>query len=192
MVISLRLHRFLRPSFSLPPPLPTSTPAPEPPRPVGTHTRPPQSRHGPHLRHHLHWNPILRRRRDPRYPVVLAAVQNHPLPVAPLLPPRHPPLGSGLLLVIHLLPLPIPPHFPDLFHNFPATAALFFLSLQPLNPHFHVLSMARVLPIIPSPGNTDDNFNLFGRLRVPILDGDWVTGCLFSVCYKLPNRASKL
>lgn len=191
LVIPLHLHRFLHNSLSLPPPLPTSPP-PDPTRLVGPHTSTPQPLHGPDLRHHLHRNHLLRRRRDSRHPLVLAALQDHPVPVAPLFPPRHPFIGSGLLLVIHVLPIPIPPHFSDLFHHIPAAKALLFLSLQSLHSHFHVIPLARILTIISSPCNTDDNFNLFGCLRVPILDRDGVTGCLFSVRYKLPNLASEL
>ncbi|CAI9110009.1 OLC1v1009963C1 [Oldenlandia corymbosa var. corymbosa] len=109
--------------------------------------------------------------------------------MAPLFSSGHAPIRARLLLVLHLLPLPIPPHSPHVFHHPPPEKALDVPALQPLHTNLRFLLVAGVFPIVSSPGNPPHNFHIRRRLRVPILDRNWVAQCLFSVRRELPDCA---
>ncbi|KAJ8431581.1 hypothetical protein Cgig2_025623 [Carnegiea gigantea] len=113
LVLPRNLSRPLHPHIPHPPPPPLPPPPAAAAHPTRPDPGPPLPRDGAHLLHHLRRNPPLRRRRDPRHTVVLAAEQDHPNPMAPLFSTGYSPIGPGLLLVIHLLHLAVPPPPPN-------------------------------------------------------------------------------
>lgn len=169
-------------------PTPPPPPLPLPPsRPTGSFPGLSQPGSGSPLRHHIHRNPPLIHRRNTRHQVVLAAVQNA-IPVAALLPPRHPPLRPRVLLVIHFLPLPLHPHLKDFLHN-PKKPPQFpiFPALQPLDSHRHDVSMAWIHSVFPSPRHSFHDFDVLTGLWVSILHRDRITEKLFPFLDVLPN-----
>ena len=188
VVIPLHLHSSLSHPLNPSPPLTgpySETGSGRPTRPNSGHTQPLDV---PHLRHNLRRNPPLRRLRNPRNPLVLAPLQN-PIPMAPLFPTRNPTLGSGLLLVLPLLPDPILPHAPHFLHHTTTSQAGLVPALQPLNPHLHLLPLARVLPIVPSPLHHPNDVGLLRRIRVPVLDSNRVAQRLLSFRAQLSDLA---
>ncbi|MED6183223.1 hypothetical protein PIB30_036012 [Stylosanthes scabra] len=141
VAVPLHIHRHLRPPLSRPPSPPLPDPPPRHHRPPGPSPRPPQPPHVPHLRHHLRRAPPLRRRRNPRNQLVLAAIQDS-IPMAPLLPARHAPLGARVLLVLRVLPLTIPAHVPYNTVGAATAEAGVLPGVQPLDRGVHVVPVA--------------------------------------------------
>ncbi|TKY55792.1 Elongation of fatty acids protein 3 [Spatholobus suberectus] len=127
----------------------------------------------------------------PRHTVVLAALQD-PLLVAPLLPPRNPPLRPRLLLVLHLLPLALPPHVAHSPRHPATSQAVFFPALQPLHLCLHVVSMARVLAVVSGPRNSLHDARVRHHLQVPVLDRHRVPQCVLPLHAQLPSRVARL
>ncbi|KAE8100559.1 hypothetical protein FH972_018446 [Carpinus fangiana] len=174
------------------PPPPGALPAP-PPCPARPHSGRPQHLRGVDLRGNLRRHPPLCRSRDPRHALALGTHQDqHASPVAPLLPPGHAPLRTRLLLVLRLLPLALPPPSPHVLHRPPPQKAHDVHALQPVHSHHHVISLARVLPVFPGPGNTSDHSALHRGLWVPLLDGDGVAQSALSFRGKLPGGVACL
>ncbi|KAL1810459.1 hypothetical protein ACET3Z_027449 [Daucus carota] len=191
VVISVHLNFLLHPPLCIPPSLSSSHPS-DPTRSTRPITGFPQPPDVGNLRGYIHRHPLLRRRRDSRHAVVVAALEDHAAPMALLLPVRYPPLGSGLLLVLLVLPLPLPPHVPHNLPHLPPPQALLLLALQLVNPHPHVIPLARILPIISSPRNPNDHLDLRHRLRLPVLDRNRSPRSLLPICYELSDYVVNL
>uniref|UniRef100_A0A7C8ZGE0 Uncharacterized protein n=1 Tax=Opuntia streptacantha TaxID=393608 RepID=A0A7C8ZGE0_OPUST len=189
VVFPLHLHLSLHPPLSHPPPPPLPLPPAAETHSAGPHPGCALSLHGPHLLHHLLRHPPLLRRRDPRHAVVLAAEQN-PFSMVPLFSTGYSPIWPGLLLVLRILPLSIPPPPEDLLVSPPATAPPNPPPPNPLDPHLHVLPMARILAVISSAGNHIHHTRRLRSVRVSILDGDWTSERVFSVRAELPDPPS--
>ncbi|GMN35434.1 hypothetical protein TIFTF001_005280 [Ficus carica] len=167
------LHR-RRCNSPLPPEHP---PVPRPPPPETAHpSRPNPSRPQPHdvpdLRRHFPRNPPLSSRRDFRHAVAVAALEDQPRPVAPLLPARHAPHGARVLLVLRLLPLAVPPPAPDVLRHRPPPEAEPAPPLQPVGADRDVVPLARILAVVSGPGDSGHDPDLLRRLRLQVLDGD--------------------
>uniref|UniRef100_A0A6N2L9Y0 Uncharacterized protein n=1 Tax=Salix viminalis TaxID=40686 RepID=A0A6N2L9Y0_SALVM len=99
-------------------------------------------------------------------------------------------LRSCLFLVLHVLPVTVSPYVSYLLHNFEVSQAGFFPARQQFYTHLHVLSMARILPILPSPGDSISNLGVLHCLRLQILDCGGFALRLFSFCGELPDCAA--
>ncbi|KAF5468406.1 hypothetical protein F2P56_012558 [Juglans regia] len=107
--------------------------------------------------------------------------------MAPLLPPRHAPLRASLLLVLRLLPLPLPPPPPHILHHSSPPKAHVLHALQPVHSHLHVLPLAGVFSIFPSPGDTANHSALLRGLWVSVLDRHRAAQSSLPVCGELPG-----
>ncbi|KAL2548562.1 Uncharacterized protein Fot_10092 [Forsythia ovata] len=102
------------------------------------------------------------------------------------------PIRPERLRRFNILPLSFPPRRPNILHHFTPTKALLLQAFQQLNLNLHVISLARIFPIISSGCNSSDHVSLLRRLWVPILDGDRASERVFSVCSKLPDSVIEL
>ncbi|KAB5547695.1 hypothetical protein DKX38_011101 [Salix brachista] len=110
--------------------------------------------------------------------------------MASLFPSGNSSLRSCLFLVLHVLPVTVSPYVSYLFHNFEVSQAGFFPARQQFYTDLHVLSMARILSILPSPGDSISNLGVLHCLRLQILDCGWFALRVFSFCGELPDCAA--
>ncbi|KAL0380956.1 UNVERIFIED_CONTAM: Elongation of fatty acids protein 3-like [Sesamum angustifolium] len=103
---------------------------------------------------------------------------------------RAPP--DAFLLVLHLLPLALPPRNPDIHHHSPLPKPLLLQIVQPLDIDIHVVSLAGILAIFPSPGDSVNVAGIFHRVWVQILDGDRAAEGVFPVRRQLPDGSAEL
>lgn len=192
LVLRVHLHRRICRDFPRAPSISSPIIPPPPAVAAGANSGAPLPRHGVNFVNNLRRNPPVHGGGDPRYALVLAPLENHAVPVAPLFSLRHAPLRARVLLVIRVLPLPFPPYSPDVLHDSPAPATLGVPALQPLHPHLHVLPLARILAVLPGPRHSPNNLGLFRGLRVPFLDRDWAPQRVLPIRHQLPDCPPRL
>ncbi|OVA18643.1 GNS1/SUR4 membrane protein [Macleaya cordata] len=81
----------------------------------------------------------------------------------------------------------IPPLVPYILHHSPSPETDVLSIIQSINTIVYVIFVVGIFSIISSGGDFVDDSSLLGGLWVPILDRNWITQCLFSVCGELPG-----
>ena len=94
---------------------------------------------------------------------------------------------APLLLTRHT-PLAFPPPILHILRYPPSTKTHFLLSLQPLNPNPHELSLARVFAIISSSCDSANDATVLRGLQVSFLDCDWAAQRMLPICREPPGR----
>ncbi|KAF5740742.1 hypothetical protein HS088_TW11G00820 [Tripterygium wilfordii] len=109
-----------------------------------------------------------------------------------MLSSRDATLWACVLLVIHILSLSILAFAPNILHNPQIPETEFLHTLKPVNFVVYVLYLARILPIVSSIGDFVDDIAVLGGLRVPVLDGDWTSERMLSICGELSGGVAGL